>query len=277
MVLTVDGPIAARPENEQRQDAVRSLAGYLLEIKQIDPEGLQPILEGSALVASVLEGQRPELWQSLTSDPPFYFEIPRLAPSGSVAKDFLGDLANLAVRVAPRYSVADEIVVSTAVRLRSDAGRTKALLDREYVEEVARLLPQDAPIRRLPAEVARAVLDLVQADEPLHFVYGEILPADSEQGGQTEADRAKTWLVGVGERLVAFAIAETPRLVWEGDRRVRLDTTKGYLRGGCRLVGGRWLSEEVLSIPVLLLKGTILSSSKRYFAALRAFCSSDGE
>lgn len=275
VALTLNGPITLRPEGEQRQDAIRSLAGYLLEIKQLDLEMLPSALGQTRLVGALPGKSLPDLWQRLSDDPPFFFHVPAIAPAGAIAKDFLQDLATLAVRIAPRYPAADEIVVSMAVRLRCDARGFKRLLDAEYVDELAGLLPKDAPTRHLSAEVARAVLDLVQEKEELHFVYGDLQPIGLEPSEMDAIDRGRTWLVGVGKRLVAFTIRDMPELVWEGDSRVRLEPIKGRVRSDCRITGGRWLDGTLTSIPVLLLKGALLSGSRRYFAALQDFCRSD--
>lgn len=272
VALTIDGPALALPESEQRRDAVRSLAGYLLEIKQIEPESLRPLLEETALVTAMPEEQATGLWTTLQEDPPFFFQMPSVTPSGEIAKAFLQDLVVLAVKVAPRYPVADEIVVATAVRLRCDASDTKKRLDKQYVDELARLLPEEAPIRRIPADVARAALDLVQQEKHLRFVYGDVLPVDLEHDSLPELNRDKTWLMGIGDRLVAFAMGDTPELIWEGDSKVDLEYIKGRIRSDCRLTGGHWFSPELDTTPTLFLRGTVLGSSHKYFAPLIRFC-----
>ncbi len=272
VALTIDGPIPARPENEQSHDALRSLAGFLLEIKQVEQEALQPLLEPTSLATAMSDEERTDLWQSLADDPPFFFQPPPIAPSGNVAKTFLCDLVALAARVAPRYPVADEIVVATAVRLRSDASEIKKRLDAEYVDELARLLPDDAPNRRFAPDVARAALDLVQDGEELRFVYGDVQPVDLEQNELSDLERGKTWLVGVGKRLIAFTMADTPELVWEGDAQVELEYIKGRIRSDCRLTGGRWLNPTTNATPTIFLRGTIIGRSKRHFRPLINFC-----
>lgn len=270
--LDLAGASPERPENEQRKSAVRSLAGYLLEIKQAETDALRVLLEPSALVTGLAEAERPGLWRDLQGNPPFFFQTPDIVPNGDVAEVFLDDLATLAVRVAPRYPVADELVVSTAARLRGDPAGMKKKLDRKYVREVVRRLPEGTSTRWLPPDVARAVLDLGQDRESLHFIYGNVHPVVPRPSELAELDRADMWLVGVGERLVAFALADPPRLIWQGDRRVHMELTKDRFRGVCRLVGGRWLNEQSHSTPTLLLHGNLLRNRKRYFTPLKAFC-----
>ena len=275
VALTLDGPVVAPPENEQRHDALRSLAGYLLEIKQVEQESLQSLLESTALAAAMSENERPNAWQSLRNDPPFFFQMPEIVPSGTVAREFLKDLVGLAARVSPRYPVADEIVVATAVRLRCDAADVKKRLDAEYVDELARHLPEDAPDHRFPPDVARAALDLVQENEQLRFVYGDVQPVDLEENELPDLERGKTWLVGAGNRLVAFTITDSPELVWEGDAQVNLEYIKGRIRSDCRLTGGRWLNAPTDATPTIFLRGPGFGRSKRHFRLLIDFCQHD--
>ncbi len=271
VVLAPDGATPALPEDEQRREALRSLAGYLLEIKQVEPESLRSLLETTTIASALSEAETSELWQSLQDDPPFFFQTPQLTPGGPVVAPFVADLCDLAVRVAPRYPLADEVVAASAVRLREDAGAVQKLLDKRYVAELARLLPEAAPRQRFPAAVARAVLDLVQDDEALHFVYGDVQVADGEGEHVTGTRRENTWLVAVAERLVVFTMGESPELIWEGDSHVHCDSIKGRIRSECRLTGGRWLGVERDFSPTLFIQGPVLASSRRYFGPLQAF------
>ncbi len=272
IVLTREEPSAAGPAGQQRRDLIRSLAGYLLEIKQVEPETLQPLLQQTSLVLAVPREDLPGLWQGLQDDPPFFFQAPAILPAEPLLRAFVKDLVDLAVRVAPRYAVADEIVISTAVRLGGNSRTVKQQLDARYVDHLAHLLPKDAPNRRLPPEVARAVLDLVQQGEPLRLVYGDVQPVEVQPSDMARIDRSSTWLVGTGERLVAFALRDTPLLLWEGTSQVSIELIPGRLRGGCRIHGGRWASQEIASTPVLLLRSPFLTSIRRYFAPLQQFC-----
>ena len=275
VALTLDGLVVARPEQEQRRNAVLSLSGFLLEIKQVEQEALQSLLEPTTLVAAMSPEEQAELWRSLTDTPPFFFQMPEIVPAGSVAADFLKDLVVLAARVAPRYAVADEIVVATAVRFRCDAGEIQKRLDAEYVDELACLLPENAPSRRLAPDVARAALDLVQEGEELRFIYGDVQLVDRTPGEMSDTERGRTWLVGVSDRLVAFTVADTPELVWEGDTQVHLEYIQGRIRSDCRLTGGRWLNATHDATPTIFLRGTVIGSSKRYFRPLIDFYERD--
>ena len=134
---------------------------------------------------------------------------------------------------------------------------------------MARFLPGDAPIKQLPSDAARAVLDLMQLDEDLRFVYGAVSVSDS---GLERVDAKKTWLVGIGDRLALFTIEDRPRPIWQGDKRVRLERVKGYLSDSCRLTGGDWLVDSADSAPNLVVKGSVMGKYDRFFGPLIEFC-----
>ena len=268
--LSLDKSLPPRPEEEQVRDAIQSLAGFLLEVKNCEPEDLQPLLADTSLATRVTDERLPDLWQELQQNPPFFFEKPDLEPGGQVVREFLDDLIALAVAVPPHYQPADEIVISAAQYLRSDTKRVVASLETGFVNRVADLLPDKAPVKRVPTEIARAILDLIQPDENLQFVYGDVSVTD---GQGTRAAPDATWIAGIGKRLVGFTIEDKPRLIWQGDSRVQLQRAKGYLRDGCQLTGGSWLGESTLAVPSLSVQGTVLSTYRSYFAPLVAFCS----
>ena len=82
-----------------------------------------------------------------------------------------------------------------------------------------------------------------------------------------------TWASGCG--LQPTIDAGIDQTVVECDA-VRLEAVKGRIRSDCRLTGGRWLGATSGSTPpVLLLRGIGLGRSKRHFAALDDFCTSD--
>jgi hypothetical protein len=81
--------------------------------------------------------------------------------------------------------------------------------------------------------------------------------------------------LGAGERLIAFTVADQPRLIWQGDRSVRATAVRGYVRRDCELTGGQWLVEEPSMPPVLRVAGARLAKYATYFAPLVAFCAAE--
>ncbi len=90
---------AAAPASRAKPRRDPALAGYLLEIKQCEPDTLSSHLAETAVARSLPSGTLPEVWEHLRDNPPFFFEIPELQPGGCAAKDFVKDLVWLSVRV----------------------------------------------------------------------------------------------------------------------------------------------------------------------------------
>jgi len=207
---------------------------------------------------------------TLRENPPFFFEKPDLEPGGHIAEQFLEDLVSLAVQLPPRDQDVDEVIIAAAHYLRSDTKQFMKSLEKAYVERVAALLPDDTPIQRVPANVARAILDLTQLGEDLTFVYNGVAFLDSDC---QQLDAERTWLVGVGDRLICFAMDDAPILVWQGDAQVEVNRVKRYVNDGCQITGGQLLPEPTSAVPRLIVTGPIVGRYGRYFAPLVKFCS----
>ncbi len=272
--LAVDASNPSRPESEQVQEAIRALAGYLLEVKRCEPEDLSAQLAETSLALGLDDDSRQAVRTDLRENPPFFFEKPDLQPGGRIADRFLHDLVRLAVQLPPHRAAADEAIIATAHYLRSDPTKIVQSLERAYINRVAGLLPDAAPIGRVPADVARAVLDLMELDDKLAFIYNGVNVSGGREVDNCEQQYAaeRTWLVGIGKRLVCFTIDDPPILLWQGDAQVDLTRVKGYLCDGCQVTGGQWLQSPARETPGLLLTGHALRRYRRYFAPLIDFC-----
>jgi hypothetical protein len=273
--LSVEPSVSSRPESEQIRESVRALAGYLLEVKQCEPEDLPARLAETALVSRLDENARRAAWSDLRENPPFFFEKPDLQPGGRIAEQFLRDLIRLTVLLPPYHQAADEVIIATAHYLRSDAAKIVRALEEAYIARVAELLSDVSPVRRVPADVARRLLDLMQPDEGLNFLYRGVVVSDGSdtEDGQQPSDAERTWLVGVGKRLVCFRVEDTPVILWQGDDRVELTRVKRYLSDGCQVTGWHLLQSQAGGAPRLLIRGAGLGRYGRRFAPLVAFCS----
>jgi hypothetical protein len=187
----------------------------------------------------------------------------------------LDDLTALAVRLPPHDLVTEEILGEVAGYLRNDRKSLQRRLQQAHVQRVAEVLPADAPLRRVSPETARAVLDLLEPDESPRFLYRGVRWPQATGPATRDCPPGATWLLGAGERLIAFTVADQPRLIWQGDRSVRATAVRGYVRRDCELTGGQWLVEEPSMPPVLRVAGARLAKYATYFAPLVAFCAAE--
>ncbi|HTN73933.1 MAG TPA: hypothetical protein VL096_01755 [Pirellulaceae bacterium] len=269
--LNVSGRADERSVTEQTDDALRSLASFVIAVKEREPEELTQLLPQVKLYADLPESDRERVLEQLLSNPPFYFEQPSLDPASPLVTKYLQDLAALAARTAPHEAVIDDLLVDVAIYLRQDAKRMRQWLDKQAASYLAERLPADAPEKRFPAPVARAVLDLIAPDEELRFVYGNV-SFDWPSGVEgPDYPKQQTWLVGLGQRLVVFSLAERPVLLWRGETALTAQRVRGYLASDIRLHGGEWLGDLRAAMPVVRVAGPLIASHDSYFKPLLAW------
>lgn len=253
----------------QQEDAVRSLAGFLLGSKEREPHDLAGFLNKSAILNELPQAERTALLSKLEANPPFFFEHPDLDPESDLVPKYLADLAALQVRVSPRDSRLDELIADVAEYLRQDPKTVQRLLEREYATHLADRISNESPTRKAPLPVARAILDLLEPGEQARFLYTGIT-LEWPAGATASATRGDLWLLGVGPRLTLFAVEnEEPRLLWQGNGSAQFSQEKSLLSSTARLRGGTWLPESQGPQPTLRISGPLVKSIGNYFAPLQ--------
>jgi hypothetical protein len=255
---------------DQIADAVRSLASFLVAIKQLDPPEAVRLLENSALVGELAAEDRQRVLRELADNASYFFEHPDLDPDGDLVEKYLDDLAALHARTAPHDARIEEMLDDVAAYLRCSPQRMQALVEKHYAAAIAERLAADAPTRRLPTEVARAALDLLSVDgEQARFLYGPAKlewPASAHEAGLDEAD---LWLLGIGSKLILFAAGNQPRVVWKAAAsEVHAEQARQMLVSSCRLTGGQWLSDSEPKPLAIRLPTSLVSSYGGYFKPL---------
>jgi hypothetical protein len=266
--LTVGQKPALLSVREQLSDAVRSLASYLIGEKEREPEELPALLEKSRVLAQLAEEQRGPLLASLRENPPFFFEHPDLDPDSDLVGLFLEDLATLEAHVPPHDPQREESLYAVAAYLRKDAKTLEALLTKHRTAYFIERLHPESPIRRAPAAVMRAVLDLMTGDGSRFFLLNPVALEWPDGQMPLTVKQHDLWLLGTAERLVLFATGPQPHVIWRGDANVRVETTKTYLATTCRLLGGEWLMADVPSPGGIRLPLPLMSTYQNYLKPL---------
>jgi hypothetical protein len=226
---------------DQIVDGVRSLASFLVSVKQLEPAEAVKLLGASLVLGELPAEQRPKLLDELAASASYFFEHPDLDPDGDLVDKYLDDLAALQAAAPPRGAGIEETLEDVAAYLRRPPAKMQALLEKHYAARLSRLLPGDAAAKRASPEVARAALDLL-ADpaEPARFLFG---PAKVEwaEGVRHEPFAGELWLLGVGQRLLLYAAGDHPQVVWRGiPGDVHAEPCRKLLVSSCRLTGGQW-------------------------------------
>lgn len=285
--LRVDADGTAPPVPDQAADALRCLAGFLMEVKRLPAEALVETLSGLG-THLLLAAEAPEMVEPvsrrLADAPPMLFDYPDLDPSGPAVEAFLDDLADLGVRVAPRGREERVVVERTARHFRrADLKKRLKGMDRAYAGLLAELLDADSPERRVAPPVARMLLGLLEPAEIPRFLYQEV----RLDGAEMETD-GPLWLLGTRERLRLVLQpgkgdtgAEGPAglVLWEaaptGEAAVRLTVETGRFGAHGVLSGGQWRIAPPEG-ATLWISGPTVGRRESHFAPLRRFAEGGG-
>jgi len=267
---------------EKTLSGVFSLAGFLSEVKECDPEKWPAALAGTRLFRSADPAEREGLLADLAASPPMIFDYPDIDAGDRRADDYLADLAFLAVRVAPRSERIDEAVLSAARYFRKkDLDGVRKGLDREYVDFLAASLDEASPEKRVPPRAARSLSYLLIEGESPQCLYKSItLRLEDGRGEELPfPPYAEPWLLATNLRLVLAAVNRKfqgpPILVWTGGSggtdAAAVSRETGRFRAGRRITGGTWHWDRVLATgasPAIVVSGPAVGRSERYFRPL---------
>ncbi len=254
----------------QRRGAIRSLASFLLEVKQREVEELGKLLAPCRLVRECDLETREKLLVELVANPPFFFEHPELDAKGPLADAFLQDLASLSVRVAPPLLEMDLILANVAAFLRRDPAAIRKLLE-EQTRSALEDRAGDPGLRlpRMTPAVARGLLEWLDEGEVIRLLYGRVQREWPQPGEASRTSGDSYWLIGTDQRLVLLAMEgeASPVEVWQGEGELQVQRVDSWISADCRLQGGRWMRES-LRAPALLLPGGPLRKFDDVFGPL---------
>jgi hypothetical protein len=261
---------------EQSGRAVEALAAFLLAVKQVEPPQLPALLKPCRLFQEFSAEQQRNLLADWLRQPPLSFDPPELPKDSAVARKFLGDLALLAAAVAPRDADVDALVRHAAAYVGCDEAEMQKILDSHYRQQLAARLATDVRHLRPPADVARAALDLLEDGESLRLLYGGVAVESESPRRLVEEKLAQgLWLLGSGDRLVAFSLEDTPRLIWRGGPTVTLERVRTLVGQDCRIRGGEWIEAPSASpnqVATLRVPGRFHRRYQSFFAPILQFC-----
>jgi hypothetical protein len=258
--LSISGQKVSASRETQVHDAVRSLAGFLMMVKQCDVQEVPELLERTKLWQELSPEQRRSFVDEQQEAPAYLFEQPDLDPEGDVVPLYLDDLAWLAARVPPHEASVDELLRDIALYLRQDPKKMTELVEKQLAAMLEERLAPGAPVKKFSPVVARAVLDML-FDEPALFVYGSV------KVEPPLADKSPLWMLGTPSRLVVIALDPKPRAIWRSDAPVTVEVVKRLVGSEARLSGGIWLVTEYAGHGIRI-SAPVLGSAESYFKPL---------
>lgn len=264
-------PSTRNSKTEQAYDAARSLASFLLAVKDATPDEMTRQLAPLSVIKLLGSDGATDMLEEIVQQAPHFFERPDLDPGGEVVELYLNDLAQLDVRIWPHSQQADEIVMDVASWLRHDAKKMQKRLTNARRELLSERLPPDSPNKRFPPDVTRAALALIGSEGEPHFLYGG---AKLAEPSLKENKKQHDWLLGVSDRLILFTVVGEPRVLWRGEGDVTTSRSRSLLSSVLEIHGGKWLEDESIETPVLHVAGPTLMSFQKYFAPLTELAAS---
>ncbi|MGE0084195.1 MAG: hypothetical protein AB7S75_07205 [Desulfococcaceae bacterium] len=277
---------ADRPSAEKAGDALRSLAGFIMEVKAPHPDELPVILSQTRMITLLDEENRRNTVVELSQEPPMIFDYPDIEPSDGLLSDYFRDLREIGVRVFP-YAVRGENMIEEAghyFRL-PDLKSMKKEMDKMSADFLAEKLMPESPEKKPSPRMALGLLSCLDAEEIPCFLYKNIrIIFSGPREIQPMLKNRELWMMGTSRRLILSAIPEKDEagaetlLLWEayreGDFRVQAERMENRVSDDCRVSGGKWLCGETdpLSSPHIILSGSAMSRYKNYFSPLENFC-----
>ncbi len=266
--LTAWTPVA-RPPAEQRAEAIRSLASFLVGVKEREADQLPELLSDCPLVAELTASEQAEQFARLLDEPPYFFEHPDLDPESELATTYLDELVRLHVYTTPREQQIEQFLADAAAYLRKDEKHVRKLLDKHFHAALQERLPSGANGGKPPRSVARAVLDLLENQEQANFLYDSITLEWPEGVKNPLPANGRLWLLGTGNRFLLFSAEPEPKMLWRGDgQQLHVEVVRGYLTGHANLTGGHWIASRSQTNPVIHIAAPLVGSTTTYFRPL---------
>ena len=289
--LQESSALLAQP-SELVSKALFSLASFLLEIKDREIEELRNLLANTQLMGRLEAKQKTEILLAIETEPPMIFSYPELEPASEFLPDYLQDLTQLTVEVAPHDKRGDQVFFAVLEYFRVEQKDYAKSLQRQYAQFFAQqLVPQSAE-RKVKFSLARPLLAMLQPDEFPRFLYKNVTvkPAGKMKAARAFLKKRESVLLGTTARLVLFAIdTEAPEtapeatLLWQHilgtSQKVGLQAVKKKLVDEGCLTGGQW--NEAVFPPnetpaAILIAGAIMGRYEKYFMPLKTFCERAG-
>jgi hypothetical protein len=269
--LTLADKPALPSGTHQLHDALRSLASYLVAVKEREGAELPDLLAPCHLLGRVGDEDRKRLLETLSETPPYFFEQPDLDPKDELTTAYLEDLIRLAAAVPPHTPASYQAALDAAAYFRHDVRAWQGKLTERSVEQVNDHLPASAPPVRMSLEAARTALALGGTEERWRFLVGGITLRWPPGKAPREPIEGRLWLLGLSDRMALFC-SDHDETLWMGQRDVRIQRVSGMLIDGCVVSGGQWLGDQDRPPPELHVSGVMKNRFWSHFGPLWEFC-----
>ncbi|MEM7387727.1 MAG: hypothetical protein AAF514_22560, partial [Verrucomicrobiota bacterium] len=273
--LQVDAPPDTLSGKDERTGLLRSLAGFIIGVKEREPEALEALLQPTALMAGISPAGKAELVEDLLTDPPMMFDHPEVGPESPLLETYFADLCSLQVNLHPHEPVHDDLILEAGACFRLEDKVLREQLSAAYTDAIQEHLAPNTPVRKIDLWLARATLSRMEDGERPHFIHSDV----SIKGPVLLPEEVSLWLVGTDrDRLLLIGLMPTradPQILWQSQKgdSLHLRRVKNTLIHDCTIEGGRWNPEYATGNlqPTIQVHGRALTSYSKNFEALTTF------
>jgi hypothetical protein len=260
-------------DESQRRDAVRSLASFLLAVKEREPDDLPELLSPSKLFRAWRDEDREACLRELRENPPFFFEQADLEPGGEPAAWYLDDLARFTVRTPPYDVPADAMLDDVALYLRADAKEFQRTLDAQR-EGLLRERLERPPVGRLTPAAVRAILQQLGPEDRPSLLFGDVRLEWGRSTKYAPYSQGELWLMACNDRFLLIHVSEIgeSQALWTGGSDTSLKRLRGYFTDDCLLTGGHWAIDHQPHPSGIHIPGQMGRKWESQFRSIVEFC-----
>lgn len=258
--LLLDSPVDKAMSGGE--EAMVSLAAFLMEVKGRRVEALPEILTDTRVFTVIGRDEKPEIIRKIVSEPPMIFEFPDIDPGNPLVDHYLDDLSRLDVRFFP-YAAGEPIVLEAAKYFRKNLNDLQKDVDRRYTELIRDQLSPESPEKKLKPEVAYIILSILEEDEMPRAVYKNIDVIDPDTRRKLVPSYRETWMLITERRMVLVAVNlkikekyQTGLLMWSADKNddLNIELIQKRFKNEIRITGGHWQWDDIsrMTVPPLI-------------------------
>ncbi|HIG29623.1 MAG TPA: hypothetical protein EYQ50_18230 [Verrucomicrobiales bacterium] len=268
--LSLDAETATRQSaTEEAKEAARSLAGFIVGIKEREPGELPELLKKTRVYCQMEFQDRSAWLNSIEANPPFFFEPPDLDPKSDFTRHYLMDLKLLAVELPPINAETLPLLEEVAHFLNQDPKRIRADFESELVRHMSRQLSPDQPNGQMMADAALVLAHLLEPEELPWLVYRGIKIGSSSIRRHKPSE--SILFFATKKRCGLVTLGDSSERIWEGGSNVTIEEHTRLRRKHYRITGGQWLDNSIRRNRWFEISCPLLSRSESFFKPLVDF------
>lgn len=251
-------------EVDQAIAGLRSLLGFLLEFKNLEPSLGIDQLKTTRLLRRLEATVQADICQQMEAEPPFFFEQPMLDIESELATEYCDDLVELAIGSLPYDPAEEDLLRQVAAYLHIEEDSLIKKFNDESLERLSRQHVHLQMTSPPPGPIARTVLELVPEEGGVNGLY---------HGAYSEGDSGKVdrdlWLVATNSRLIALRTAPAISVVWVSGSDTQVRVNSAWTGNYATLTGGEWTEPRVAPPSRINVPAGLLQRNDSFFDPLR--------